>query len=646
MSPLRPTACLKKLFPSPFAARQPSRILSPKVSPYRALATVSDAIIIPDPSQKYQPYSPVNLPDRKWPSAVLRSAPIWLSTDLRDGNQALPNPMTIEQKLKFFAMLVQIGFKEIEIAYPSASETEHKFTRSLIEDNLVPDDVWLQVLTPCRPELIKKTMESVAGAKNVILHMYLGTARVFREVVFQKSCAETIDMAVKGTALVRDLVNEYGARYGTNFRFAYGVEGFSQAEPDFVVDLCEEVKRTWGKAGPGNNRMTVNLAASVEVAPPNHFADQVEYFCRRISEREKLIVSLHPHNDMGTAVAAAQLALLAGADRVEGCLLGHGERTGNVDLITMALNQFTQGISPRLDFSNLPHIINVVKECTGLPVNPRLPYSGQLAFTAFSGSHQDAIRKGFQEQEKRHQENRSKGEPQRWSIPYLPFDPADIGCSYEAMIRVNSQSGKAGVATVLDQALSLQLPRGMQAEFYQLIQKEAERTGTEVSIRTIVRIFRETYRMGLEQQLSGYVVLRSCRVSQPRGTALCSVDAEIQCDGALRVIQGSGPNPQAALLSALGNHFNMPLAFLENCEHKREATREQGQEVAHYIKISLPRTNGEYWGIGTGFQSEQAGMNAVISAVNAVMDSLDIRSNWTPDYSRQNGVHRQIAAAM
>ncbi|KAF8575329.1 aldolase [Ramaria rubella] len=612
----------------------------------RALATHTDFKFFPDPSQKYVAYKPMLLPDRRWPTKVRRTAPTWLSTDLRDGNQALPNPMDLQQKRKIFEMLVQIGFKEIEVAYPSASDVEFQFVRSLIEDGCVPDDVWLQVLTPCRTELVKRTMESVSGAKNVIVHIYLGTAQVFREVVFQKSRAETIDLAVKHTALVRDLTSEYSARYGTKFRLNYGVEGFSQAEPEFVVELCEEVKRAWGKAGTGNDRLSFNLAASVEVAPPNHFADQVEYFSRKISEREKVIVSLHPHNDMGTAVAAAQLGLLAGADRVEGCLLGHGERTGNVDLITMALNQFTQGISPHLDFSNLPHILAILEECTGLPVNPRLPYSGKLAFTAFSGSHQDAIKKGFQAQEKRHEENRAKGEPQRWSVPYLPFDPADIGCSYEAMIRVNSQSGKAGISTLLEQALGLELPREMQAEFYRVIQKEAERTGTEVYLRTIVGLFRQMYHLGREQQFAGRLVLRSYRITRAKDAAGFIVDAEIQHDGASRIICGSGSSAQAALISALGHHLNLSFDLLSSFDHPIETTCTKEGKLASYVQVSLPSGSGTKWGVGVSSENETAQLRAVVSATNVVLDYQGIPSTRLVDYGFRRELPLQRALAM
>ncbi|KIJ47492.1 hypothetical protein M422DRAFT_74814 [Sphaerobolus stellatus SS14] len=609
----------------------------------RSLATVSDIKILPDPSLKYQPYKPIQLANRQWPSKVLRSPPLWLSTDLRDGNQALPNPMNPLQKQKYFDMLVDVGFKEIEVAYPSSSETEFRFTRNLIERRDLPDDLWLQVLTPCRAELIKKTLESVAGAKNVIIHVYLGTAQIFRDVVFKKSRSDIIDLAIKSTAQIRNLTAEYAARYGTNFRFNFGVEGFSQAEPEFAVELCEAVKKTWGRAGLGNNRIMFNLAASVEIAPPNHFADQIEYFCRNITEREKVIVSLHPHNDMGTAVAAAQLGLLAGADRVEGCLLGHGERTGNVDLITMALNQYGQGISPRLDFSNLPRILEVVEECTGLPVNPRLPYSGKLAFTAFSGSHQDAIRKGFQAQEDRHEKNRARGEHERWAIPYLPFDPADIGCSYDALIRVNSQSGKAGVTSVLDQGLGLKLPRNMQGDVYKVVQKEAERTGTEVSARRIVGLFRDVYYLGQEQQRRGYIVLRSYEVFRPTSGGTWKVHAEIECAGASRFIQGVGMDAQSALLSALAQHLNISLQCLAVSEHQIDGTHAECRKMASYIQLLHPSTTGTSWGVGLDMDGERAGFQAVLSAVNVVIDNMWIGPSRTtaPVLQVRKEYHRQ-----
>jgi len=406
--------------------------------------------MLTDPAVRYKPYKPFPFPQRTWPEKQQEKAPIWLSTDLRDGNQSLANPMSNEQKLRFFRHLVKLGFKEIEVAYPAASDTDFSFVRGLVADydggREVPDDVWLQVLTPARADLIRTTFEALKGAKNAIVHMYNATSCLFREVVFNASQEETVKLAVEHTKLVRELAEEYSAKYGTNFRYEYSPETFSQTDPAYAVEVCEAVKKTWleGKKsvfgdGRVEERIIFNLPATVEIATPNCYADQIEYFVSHISQREKCIISLHTHNDRGCAVAAAELGVLAGADRIEGTVLGNGERTGNVDLVTLALNLYSQGIKPNLDFSDMFSVIDTVTECTGLPVHPRHPYAGDLVFTAFSGSHQDAIKKGFEAQQRRE----AKGD-RHWELPYLPIDPADVGCTYEAVIRVNSQSGKGG----------------------------------------------------------------------------------------------------------------------------------------------------------------------------------------------------------
>ncbi|KAI0807860.1 hypothetical protein C8Q74DRAFT_1229749 [Fomes fomentarius] len=388
--------------------------------------------MLADPSLKYRPYTPLHLPDRQWPSRVNRATPIWLSTDLRDGNQALARPMTIAQKMVFFETLVKCGFKEIEVAYPAASDTDLNFVRGLIEGNKVPDDVWLQVLTPAREDLIRRTVDAVAGCKRAIIHMYNATSCLFRTVVFQNSKEETIRLAAKHTQIIRKLTDECTAKYGTVFRYEYSPETFSQTEPEFAIEVCEAVKAAWGKAGLGDERIIFNLPATVEIGPSNHYADLVEHFCRHISEREKTIISLHPHNDRGTSIAAAELGMLAGADRIEGCLFGNGERTGNVDLVNLALNLYSQGISPGVDFSDIEPVIDVVTACNDLPVHQRHPYGGELAFTSFSGRHQDAIRLGHEARCAQ-----SKGENgKRWEVPYLPMDPADIGRVYDADVRI------------------------------------------------------------------------------------------------------------------------------------------------------------------------------------------------------------------
>ncbi|KAG6815886.1 hypothetical protein H0H93_008881 [Arthromyces matolae] len=381
--------------------------------------------MLADPSQKYKPYTPLNIQNRQWPSKTFSTPPQWLSTDLRDGNQALANPMTIEQKTTFFRQLVKCGVKQIEVAYPAASDTDFNFVRGLIQNNEVPDDVWLQVLTPAREDLIKRTIDSVAGAKQAILHMYNATSPMFRDVVFHNSKSQTIELAVKHTKIVRQLTEECTAKHGTKFIYEYSPETFTQTEPEFALEICEAVKEAWGKAGLGEDRIIFNLPSTVEIGPPNHYADQIENFCTKISEREKIILIIISR--VGTGTATAELGLLAGGDRVEGCLFGNGERTGNVDLINLALNFYTQGIHPGLDFSDIQTVIDVVTQCNDLPVHPRHPYAGELVFTAFSGSHQDAIKKGFEAQEIAHAAAASEGTPLYWNMPYLPIDPSDLG---------------------------------------------------------------------------------------------------------------------------------------------------------------------------------------------------------------------------
>ncbi|KAG9119576.1 hypothetical protein FRC07_005344 [Ceratobasidium sp. 392] len=587
--------------------------------------------MLKDPSVKYRPYTPLNLHDRTWPSKTITKPPIWMSTDLRDGNQALANPMTIQQKTQFFQQIVKCGLKEVEISYPAASETDFQFTRNLIEEGLIPDDVWIQVLTPARTDLITRTFESLAGAKKAILHMYNACCPCFRDVVFRNSQDETVELAVTHTKLVRKLVDEYSAKYGTQFKYEYSPETFSQTEPDFAVRVCEEVKRAWGKAGLGDERIIFNLPATVEIATPNHYADQIELFGRNISEREKVIISLHPHNDRGTAVAAAELAIMAGADRVEGTLLGNGERTGNVDIVTLALNQYSQGVSPGLDFSDLQSVIDTVTSCTELPVHPRHPYAGELVYTAFSGSHQDAIKKGFEAQAVRHARDIKTGNMLYWEIPYLPIDPADLGCTYEAVIRVNSQSGKGGIAYLVKQALLLDLPRRMQVSFYQVIQGLSEKTGKEITTEDIVSAFKKTYRFsgGVHE---GRIVLKNFTLSEVPASRPASpdkdessesgrrFDGKITVDGAVRLIRGEGNGPLSALLDALRGHLDIDLSVREYSEHSiGEGT---AVKAASYIELIKPgaasndKTIGGYWGVGVDANIAASALRAVISAAN------------------------------
>jgi 2-isopropylmalate synthase len=588
--------------------------------------------MLTDPSQKYKPYTPLNLHDRQWPSRRCTKPPIWLSTDLRDGNQALANPMTIAQKTTFFRTLVKCGIKEIEIAYPAASDTDFGFVRGLIENGEVPDDVWLQVLTPAREDLIRRTVDSLAGAKRAIVHMYNATCPCFREVVFGNTQDSTIDLAVKHTKIVRQLTDEYSVKYGTIFRYEYSPETFSQTEPDFAIRVCEAVKAAWGRAGTGDERIVFNLPATVEIGPPNHYADLIENFCRNITEREKIVVSLHPHNDRGTGIAAAELGVLAGADRIEGCLFGNGERTGNVDLVNLALNLYTQGIHPDVDFSDIQSIIDIVTSCNDLPVHPRHPYAGKLVYTAFSGSHQDAIKKGFEAQKKKHAAAAENGEPQYWDIPYLPIDPADLGCSYEAVIRVNSQSGKGGIAYLVKEHLQLDLPRKMQIAFYAVIQAISERESREVTVGDITTAFRQTYHFG-GRNYEGRLILRSFKISAEPVTPLADsgdeapderrrFDGTISVDGILRAIRGNGNGPLSALLNALSTNLNIDFSIREYSEHAVDEG--ENSKAASYVEIVSPvkdtkQSTESWWGVGVDSDIAASGLRAVLSAVSSAI---------------------------
>ena len=416
--------------------------------------------MMPNPSSKYRPFPPVKLPDRQWPSRVIDKHPIWMSTDLRDGNQSIFEPMDGEKKMRLFRTLCEVGFKEIEVAFPSASQTDFDFVRGLIEGGHIPDDVTIEVLTQAREELIRRTMESIRGAKRVIVHVYNATSEPFREMVFGLSKEEIIELAVSTVKLIKELA---AAQPETEIRLQYSPETFSATELDFALEVCDAVTAAWG-ATP-DNKVILNLPATVEVAMPNVHADQIEWMHRHLARRDSVILSLHPHNDRGTAVAAAELGLLAGADRVEGCLFGNGERTGNVDIVTLALNLYTQGVNPGLDFSDINAVARTVEYCNQMPIHPRHPYVGDLVFTAFSVSHQDAIKKGFAAYKA------VSGQQRPWNVPYLPIDPADVGRSYDSVIRVNSQSGKGGIAYLLETEYGIVLPRRLQVEFSAVVQQ-------------------------------------------------------------------------------------------------------------------------------------------------------------------------------
>ena len=554
-----------------------------------------------DPSRKYQPFPPVRLPDRQWPTRILTHAPRWCSSDLRDGNQALVEPMDGERKHRFFALLVQMGFKEIEVAFPSASQTDFDFVRSLIEGGQVPDDVAIQVLTQARETLIRRTFESLRGAKRAIAHLYNATAPIFREVVFGIDRAGLIDLARNGAQWFVECAAEQPE---TNWTFEYSPETFSFTELDFALEICEAVLDIWQPTP--QRKVILNLPATVEAATPNVYADQIEWFCRHLWRRDAVIISVHPHNDRGTAVAAAELALMAGADRVEGCLFGNGERTGNVDLITLALNFYSQGIDPGLDLSAMDEIVRTAEFCSQIPVHPRHPYAGDLVFTAFSGSHQDAIKKGFAAQ----QERWATGD-ERWAVPYLPIDPADIGRSYEAVIRVNSQSGKGGIAYLLEKDHGLRLPRRLQIEFSQQVQTLADASGKELTSAAIWAAFAADYLHAQEP-----LTLIEHRSSPDAHGGTCKLTATIRERGRERLIAGQGNGPIDAFTDALNRHCGLDVRVVDYHEHAI-GTGADAQAVS-YVEIRMD-DRVSLFGVGMDSNIVTASLNAVVSAVNRAL---------------------------
>ncbi len=489
-------------------------------------------MMLKNPGSKYNAFPQVPLTARTWPDRVIDTPPIWMSTDLRDGNQALIEPMSPEKKLRFFDMLVQIGLKEIEVGFPSASQTDFDFVRKLIDENRIPDDVTIIVLTQSREELIRRTVEAAAGAKRAIVHLYNSVAPVFRKVVFGMTRDEITQIAVSGTELVKNLVQ---AHPQTEWGFEYSPESFSTTELDFSKHICDAVSAAWQPTP--QRKMIVNLPSTVECSTPNVYADQIEWMSRHLERRDSLIISVHPHNDRGTAVASAELAVMAGADRVEGCLFGNGERTGNVDLVTLAMNLYTQGVDPGLDFSDIDAIRQVVEECNQLPVHPRHPYAGDLVFTAFSGSHQDAIKKGF-----------AKQKPDAlWEVPYLPIDPADLGRSYDAVIRVNSQSGKGGMAYLLEQEYGLSLPRRLQIEFSRAVQKVADASGREIAASEIHAIFSREYL----DQTGPYAYGAHKMVEDSSSDEPVQIDITLAHRQSTLRLQGGGNGPIDAFVNAL-----------------------------------------------------------------------------------------------
>lgn len=549
-----------------------------------------------NPDSKYRPFiSPVNLPDRQWPERRLMQAPIWVSTDLRDGNQALADPMDIDKKMRFYRMLLDIGFKEIEVAFPSASLTEFNFVRRLIDQNLIPDDVTIQVLTQSRADLITRTFESLQGVHKAIVHLYNATAPLFRRVVFNMDKSEIINLAVSG---VTAMLEESKRQPNTKWTFEYSPETFCFTEPEFALEICERVLDVWQPTP--ENKVILNLPATVEVATPNVYADQIEWFCRNLSRRDSVIISVHPHNDRGTAVAATEQALLAGADRVEGCLFGNGERTGNVDLVTVALNFYSQGIDPKLYFPEMRQVVRTVEYCNALPVHPRHPYAGELVHTAFSGSHQDAIRKGFAVHESRNDT--------LWEMPYLPIDPKDIGESYEAVIRVNSQSGKGGVAWVLEQDRGLKIPRALQIDFSRQVQSFADETGKETTAEIIWTLFSDLYHLNKNSkfELLSYQDTKSARSSEAR-----IFTGRIKHNGKEIVLNGRGNGLISGVLSALANACDVELDVVDYHEHAlRKGTLAQ---AAAYIECRS-QDGKKVFGVGIDDDVAMASIRAVLSA--------------------------------
>ena len=554
--------------------------------------------MLSDPSRKYRPFPPIELADRQWPGRTLTRAPVWMSSDLRDGNQALFEPMDAERKMRMFRTVCAVGIKEIEVGFPSASQTDFDFVRELIDGGHIPDDVTIEVLTQARSHLIERTMESVRGAKRVIVHVYNATSPQFRNAVFGMEKAEVIELAVTAVRQIQALAAQMPE---TEVVLQYSPETFSATELDFARDVCDAVTAAWG-ATP-ERKVILNLPATVEVAMPNIYADQIEWMHRNLARRDSVILSLHPHNDRGTGVAAAELGLLAGADRVEGCLFGNGERTGNVDLVTLALNMYTQGVSPNLDFSDINAVARAVEQCNQLPIHPRHPYVGDLVFTAFSGSHQDAIKKGFARQH----------DDEQWQVPYLPIDPADLGRTYDSVIRVNSQSGKGGIAWLLESDYGVVMPRRLQVEFARVVQDVADSSGAEMSSADIWQLFNRTYRdAGAPTRLESWQMFED-------GTQQ-GIRLEAVIDGVRHSLTGSGNGPIDATVHALrGLGINVQVRSFE--ERSIAPSEDGGNALAcAFVELSdaSGSVSGEHYGVGIDGNIVAASLHAVFSAVQRI----------------------------
>ena len=558
---------------------------------------------------KYIPFQPVSLPDRTWPDKVITKAPTWCSVDLRDGNQALIDPMNLEEKLRFFQTLVDIGFKEIEIGFPSSSETEYEICRTLIDRNLIPDDVTIQVLVQARPHLIKKTFEAIQGAKNVIVHFYNSTSTLQRKVVFKTDMQGVIDIAVNGAKLIKELTDEEVAKTGMNIRYEYSPESFSGTEMDNAVAICEAVIDVLQPTP--ENKLILNLPNTVEMSTPNHHADQIEYFCRHIKNRDSVIISLHPHNDRGTATAATELGILAGAERVEGTLFGNGERTGNADIMNVAMNMYSQGVDPELDFSNIREIREIYEKCTRMKVHDRHPYAGNLVFTAFSGSHQDAIKKGVDFM-------RDHDTPY-WEVPYLPIDPADVGRKYEPIIRINSQSGKGGAAFIMQQSFGYELPKTMHPEFGAMVKAACDEAGREMMPNEIFDIFRAAYLdVKYPYNLKKYKLYEE---NDAEGETVVHFEGNLRFRHEDHMISATGNGPIDAFFKALRTVGIHDYKFVTYREHA--VSEGADSKAISYIQLTTPK--GEtVFGVGMDGNISLASIKGIICAINrsSVVDGV------------------------
>ena len=559
--------------------------------------------MLSNPATKYRAFAAIDLPNRQWPSRSITQPPIWMSSDLRDGNQSLFEPMNAERKMRMFRTLCQVGFKEIEVAFPSASQTEFDFVRTLINDRRIPDDVTIEVLTQAREHLVRRTMASLQGARRAIVHVYNATSEPFRDIVFGMNKAEVLDMAVSAVRLIKQLAAEQPQ---TEWVLEYSPETFTATELDFALEVCNAVTAEWG-ATP-SNKVILNLPTTVEMATPNVYADQIEWMHTHLARRDSVIISLHPHNDRGTGVAAAELGLMAGADRVEGCLFGNGERTGNVDIVTLALNMYTQGVAPGLDFSDINAVARTVEHCNQLPIHPRHPYVGDLVFTAFSGSHQDAIKKGFAAQ-------KAAGPNALWNVPYMPIDPADVGRSYDSVIRVNSQSGKGGVAYLMEAEFGVVMPRRLQVEFSGEVQAYTDTHGGEMSAQDIWKLFESTY---LDAQMGSMRYVEHQLFEQPAisGKAHAQgIRLAVEVDGQSMLLTGTGNGPIDAAVHALkGAGIQVQVRSYEERSTRASANAGEAQACAFLELVSA--TGGiERFGVGMDTNIVTASVKALLSGV-------------------------------